>query len=480
MSSARKSSAYIMASTFVSKGIAFVGSIFIARLLFPEDFGYIVFAEIISAFIMLVANCGFENFYLQEKIKDECHESEVLGVTYRLRLVFNTALFLIQLGISFVVQYVFEEEIVGIILGILSIGHLLNSITISRQYILRKKLDFRVESTANIARDAVGTIAKVGFAFLGLGAVSIALGGIVGGLARTAWFLYAFKGVVLPLCWNSSVARRVWYFGIHSFSGNIGMYLGNYIDKMLLGLTFSKAQMGLYSFAYSRADMTKAFTTRPLGSLIISWVAKHKSNKDKVLIKLARFTYLEASLLGPMMLLLLVYADVVIPAVFGEQWKCVVPLFRVFLGVQLFTCLTDYVGTVLTGFGYPKLASRLVWTKMAVLSYTLYLAASYEDIMLYGMCFCCVNIGFSLMKAYVCLRILNSSLVEFCREIRLGVILFWLGLNALALVLMRQAIGDTWISVITAAIFLLVSTVANYFFFGGKRSLDVLNGVASR
>ena len=439
-----------MASTFVSKGIAFVGSIFIARILFPEDFGYIVLAEIISGFIMLAANSGFENFYLQEKIEDEGYEAEVLGITHRLRLLFNAALFSIQVGVSFVVQYAFGEEIVGTMVRILALGHLLNGITMSRQYVLRKRLEFRIESIANIVRDALSTVAKVGFAFTGLGAVSIAMGAIVGGLGRSLVFLTGCRKIPMSKEWDSGIVKRVWHFGMHSFSGSIAMYLSSYIDRILLSVNFNKSEVGFYSFGYSRADMTKSYTTRPLGSLVISWIARNKGDGKKILKGVCLMTYVQSAFLIPIITFLIVYADAIIPFVFGSQWASAIPLFRIFLGLQLLTCLTENIGVVLTGLGFPKLLSKLIWAKLIFLTVSLTVVMLLGNIYMYALIFSLVFVFFALVRTYYCLQKIDSNFQSYFREVRLASLVFWSFLYLIVMLSIRGVLGDLMLAVIVS------------------------------
>lgn len=466
-----------MASTFVSKGIAFVGSIFIARILFPEDFGYIILAEIISGFIMLVANSGFENFYLQEKIENEDYEAEVLGITHRLRLLFNAALFLIQVGVSFVVQYAFGEEIVGTIVRILALGHLLNGITMSRQYVLRKRLEFRIESVANIVRDALSTVAKVGFAFTGLGAVSIAMGAIVGGLGRSLVFLKGCRKIPMSKEWDRVILKRVWHFGMHSFSGGIGIYLSNYIDKILLSVTFNKSEMGFYSFGYGRADMVKAYTIRPLGSLIVAWIAKYKGAKSEVMSKISQITYIETSLLTPIILFLLVFADWMIPFVFSDRWVFAIPLFRIFLVMHLVSCLTGNIGNILTGFGFPKLLSQLVWTKMVTLGVALGILAQFNNLMVYAVAFSTVSIAFAILKAQICLEKVDSSFLEYLKRLQIIRLLSWGAVYLLFLLGIHEFFGSSTLAIVSALFIVTVLFLFNHLFVNRVYTRSILKTV---
>ena len=68
MAGVRKSAKYIFIGNFFSKAITFIGSIFLARILFPEDYGYLLMAMIVTAFAQMLGNMGFENFYLQDSL----------------------------------------------------------------------------------------------------------------------------------------------------------------------------------------------------------------------------------------------------------------------------------------------------------------------------------------------------------------------------------------------------------------------------
>ena len=57
---------------------SFIFSIIIVRLLFPKDFGILVFADLINGFIVLFANVGISSYYFQKKIETREQEKAEL------------------------------------------------------------------------------------------------------------------------------------------------------------------------------------------------------------------------------------------------------------------------------------------------------------------------------------------------------------------------------------------------------------------
>ncbi|HIE39354.1 MAG TPA: hypothetical protein EYP77_09860 [Anaerolineae bacterium] len=113
MVGARKSAKYILISSLLGKVISFIGSIVLARLLFPEDYSYLLMAMIISAFGQMIGDMGFEYYYLQEKITSRLQEQNILNITFLLRAITNIILFMLQYFGSYYAEVYFENIIVG-------------------------------------------------------------------------------------------------------------------------------------------------------------------------------------------------------------------------------------------------------------------------------------------------------------------------------------------------------------------------------
>jgi|GEM_PF-1065187 len=406
---ARKSAKYLFSGALFSKAVSFIGSIFLARLLFPEDFGYLLIASIVTGFIQVLGDVGFETFYLQEKIDSKEDEETVLNIIYKLRLLVNGMLFLLQIGVSYLAEAYYKEPIVGEMIRIFALSIPIMAFAQVNLYILRKKLDYKPEVYANVARDITGTLLKVLFAFWGFGALSFAVGAVAGNIVRliTIRHYQAFKAQWHK--WDEIYFRRIVFFGKHSFLAGIGMYLTNQVDKILLSSFFPPYTVGNYYFASTQAQTVFTYILAPQTSLIMSYSANYKDNKVHLFRVLSVIGYALSIILLPVVIFICGYAHEIFLWVFGDKWSDSVYLFQIMLVYFFLTEMTFPFSGLITAYGRPEIASKLVFTRFFVLLLALGMVLAFEkNIYLYIYVFIGVGFFFSWIKAYIGIRYLMS------------------------------------------------------------------------
>lgn len=414
-----KSAKYLFVGGLFSKAISFIGSILLARILFPEDFGYLLIAMIITGFIQVFGNIGFETFYLQEKINSKEHEAKVLNITFKLRLLVNAFLFFLQIGVSFMAEKYYDNPIIGDLIRIYALSIPIMAFSQINLYILRKKLNYKPEVFANIGRDVVGTAVKVFFAFIGFGALSFAIGGVVGNIIRFLILIKYQKFQPVWKLWDKEIFEKIFYFGKHSFMAGIGMFLTQQIDKIILSTYFSPGVTGNYYFSNSQAQSIFSYLISPQASLIVSYSAKYKHDSKYLFSILSKIGYMIGILMVPTILYLLMYTEPIFLFLFGEKWSDSIVMFQMFALYYLVTELTFPFSGILTAYGLPQIASRLVIIRFVFLAVGLVLVVYFtSDIYLYLMVYIGISFIFSWLKAYISISKMDRSLRDYMVELK--------------------------------------------------------------
>ncbi|MDG5799794.1 oligosaccharide flippase family protein [Marinilabiliaceae bacterium ANBcel2] len=461
MSKARESVFYVLGSSLFSKMISFAVSIALARILFPEDYGYILIANLFTALVQTLGNTGFETFYQQEIIKDEQHRKEILNVTTVLRFLFNFCLFLIQFMLSFLVEYLYKEPIIGTLLRIYSFNFIITGLSMTPLFILRKQIEFKPESIANMTRDISGSIVKIFCAMHGLGALSFAYGDVAGSVFRGGVLLR--HGLYIPQLkrWDRNILNRIIFFGKHSFIGGLWLYVVNQIDKFLLSIAYSKEQIGFYNFGNTQSSLPYSYLVYPLSGFLTAYLAKNKNNKPSLVKLLMRNIYLLGTLFLPITVYLFVFADYLFLIVFGEKWSFSVPFFRLFVVYHYLSIFVFPVSGILNAFGYPDIWSRLLFVRLAGLATVLGICILLNvPLFVYAFAYVLTALLFAWIKAYVSVKRLDVSFISFYKSVLIhlccGVVLY------MAAAAIKGSVADLYVSLISgfavvASLFLVVN-----------------------
>jgi len=413
MSGTKKSAKHLFVGSLFSKAISFVGTIFLARILYPEDFGYLLSAMIIAGFIQMFGNVGFENFYLQEKTTSKEQEEKILHITFKLRMLVNLALFVLQWIISYITE-IYYSPIVGQMLRVFSFNIVLMIPVQINMYVLRKKLNYKPEVYANVSRDIISTIMKLIFAMSGFGALSFAIGAVIGNIARTLVILRFQSFLPDFSIKDKQIFEKIFFFGKHSFIGGIATYFTNQIDKILLGSFFPASIVGYYYFAESQSKTVFTYFLAPQSSLILSYSAKYKDNPKYLFNVLKNIGYLIGIFTLPVVVYLSFYSNEIFHIVFGQKWDQSIYIFKCFLIYYFITELTFPFSPLLTAFGLPSVAAKLVSIRFVVLAIALSTTIMITNNILYYLyVFIFISFIFSWIKLYIGLNIMKQSSYEY-------------------------------------------------------------------
>jgi len=472
VSVARKSAKYIFIGNLISKIITFIGSIVLARILFPEDYGYLLMAMTVTMFAQTLANMGFENYYLQETIKDTEHEKKILNITFKIRMILNTSMFFIQFFGSYLVAKCYHQEVVGELLRLFSFNYIISGAVVVNLFILRKKLNYKPETLGNVSRDIIGTIVKVSLALMGLGVLSFAYGSIVGNLVRSTIILYHQPFKIRLNVWDNYEFKNILYFGKHSLIGGIGNYFAGYIDKILVSKFFTPYETGNYYFANTQSAALYNYTVYPQNSLFLSYVAKYKTEPSHLLNVLSIISYMIGILSLPILIFLIFYTDTIFQVVFGEKWNNSIVLFQMFLVYNYLKALLFPLMPILTGFGYPQIVSKLSVIRLLVLTVTLFILLQFtSNIYYYALVYMMIVLFFDLIKSAFGLKIMKYSISLYLKKI--GVASFAIITTILwSTLYISQTLplsDSEYLHISFGLLVLITSTLIIYYFFQKKQ-----------
>jgi teichuronic acid exporter len=411
------SSKFILIGSIISKIFSFAGSILLARILFPADYGYLTFTTVFTAFLQQIGNFGIEVFYLQEKTNNEKEEEGILQTVFKLRLFANGSLFLIQNIVAFICYLYMEESIVSQLLSIFSITYIIEISSTVNSAILKKELNFKPIAVANTFRDVTSVVSRVLFASLGFGPLCFGLGAVIGSLSQAIFILRAKRMKVDWKFWDTLYFRRVYNFSKHVLVGSIGSYGSQQIDKLLMVSFFDVSKIGFYSFGYSNAGIPFTYIFSPQQQLILSYSANMKDKPELLLTRIFDMARIIILLTGPLYIFAYFNCDLIVTSLFGNKWLMAVVYVKVFIIYFFFLSFLTPFNGLLTAMGRPDIISRITLLKVIGLSPFLFIfAVLVPDLVWYSFSFSMISVVFDMIKANLGAKKIGGSVFSFLRR----------------------------------------------------------------
>lgn len=423
-----------MIGSFVSKGLSFISSVVLARLLLEEDFGALVLSSVFVGLIAQIGSMGYEIYFLQFK-EENTQRMKVLQQVYNLRLLTNTIMLII---LSFIGTYMIitsDNQTSGYIVLMFGFALFIDGFIAPQETILRDKLEFGKITVSNIIKECFSSAGKVLAACFGLAGLSFGIGPILGSLSRVV-YLRTIEPYRIPcFIWDSVKTREIFSFSKHVLFGSLGAYLSQQLDRLILSIHFPQEVMGRYAFSVGNASTLHNFFIAPQGQLNLAYVSKHNSDNFQLIKKLNVIGLLGVLVLAPLYTFSLLYIEQIILLVFGEKWMSSVDLIRAFLMFNFVKLIASPYLNVLTGKGRPDVNTKITIFKLIILGPGLLLAGLMNlGIMVYSQIFIFVTLMFDVVKLLATVRLLEQSFYLFFRE---NVLSFFVFLFSFAIIIIN-------------------------------------------
>ena len=399
---------YLVWANLASKIFVFTGSILLARILFPEDYGYLLIAALFDGFFNLFSISGFETYYIQQRDLTDAEDGDLLAACFWLRLRQSIILFFVQLLVG-TVLWVFHDPILGQMICILSFQHLLNIIGRPNEAFLSKNLRFKPIAVSNFIRDVLSPGLKILFALTGFGPLSFVLGQVISIVPREL-YLRRSIGVSPRILRKHKDFKKIMPFARSVFLNTSGAYLTSQADAAIVSAFYPKALVGFYNFSKKQSGLPYSLFLSPLNPLILSYISKFKFEQQKLLKKFDSVGFLLMLVVLPIFIYGIVDIDSVIVFVFGDKWLDSADLVRVFLLYFSYQFISYPSGFLPTSLGRPGIKAGISYVCFVALIIALFiLARTGADLIYYAWTYVIIYFIKDFWVGLVGFRILGQS-----------------------------------------------------------------------
>lgn len=402
----KKSLIWDFVGKLFNQGISVIVSIFLARLLLPEDFAQIAIVLSVIGVASVFIDFGLTQALIQKQNVRNIHYNSIFWINISLAVILTILCFLSAPLIS---NFYKLPELINLI-RVVSFAFILNALGGVHSAMLIKKMAFIHLSKINIISSFISGIIGVSFAFLNYGVWSLVIQYYSGAIIRqillwnqTKWLpKFQFSYIVI---------RPMWHFSKNLFISSILNDIFIRIDVFIIGKLFSPASLGFYSRGKSLNQLISSYSSASLTSVLFP--ALSKIQHDLVMVKKKVIDFFQLAALISFFLggLLYVTAQDIIVLMFTDKWLQTVPYFQIMVLTTFAHPLSAIILTPLTSLGRSDVFLKLEIMKKILFTFTYVFGFSYGiSGFLYAMLFSQI-IGVSL-NGYYSGKIINWGLKE--------------------------------------------------------------------
>ena len=326
----------------------------LARLLAPEVFGLLAFANVLLAFLLLGVDLGLGQALVQRQALEPGHPISA----FWLQVTFGAALVVVCMAAAGPVAAALAQPELADVLRGLSLVLVVSASGRVPAALLRREFAFRALAIASVVGILASAVVAIGMALRGFGVWSL-VGQQLTYEAVSVTVLWVGSG------WRPRVAasrrhlRELFGFGVHVSAFQLLQLLSRRADHFLVGYFLGEVALGYYSVAHRVLQVMTQVLVSTIKQVALPTLARLQADRGRLREVLVRGSAL-AGLVGfPTFLGTAAVAPELIPLLFGGQWLPAIPLIQILALAGIVASINALLENVLLATGRPAERLRL-------------------------------------------------------------------------------------------------------------------------
>lgn len=323
--------------------------VILARLLTPNDFGFVALSMTFIVLVQSLSESGLEESLIKDA--DATREDYNAAWTYG-RIIRGLLLFSIEYSLSDWISIVYENKEIADIIKVLAFNELLRGFVNIGIVDFVKKREFKKDFKLNLISRTIRVVSAVFLAVILQNVWALILSYTLFNMS-TLVLSYILSDYRPSLCFEFSRVKRLFRFGGWIFIDKLVNTGRSIIDKMIIGKILGVEILGLYQISarvsLETSDDVKTIVSKTLFPVLLTITTnKEKIKKFRdILISLIFLSVCFASFIS-------INADFLVNLVLGEKWIGSIPIIKVLALFSILNVLLTSVYPVFKSMGVPK------------------------------------------------------------------------------------------------------------------------------
>lgn len=339
---------------FVNQIVGFIVGIILARLLSPKEFGLIGMTTVFIAISSVLINSGFMQALIR---KQDCSNKDYSTVFF-FNLFVSLILYLVIFLASPLISVFFNEVELTYIIRVVSLGLIIESITIIQSTILNKRVDFKLQAKISLISITISGVFGILLAYGGFGVWSLVYRNLLSQIIRS-FLLWIWNKWRPTLEFSKTSFKELFSFGSKLMINGVIDTIYNNVYYLIIGKYFSAKELGYYT----RADMFKNLPAQNMLGIIfrVSYPVLTQVQDDLVLLKQYYKKMITSTMLISFVVMMCMAAlsEPMIITLLGEQWRGAVLYLQILCFVGMLIPLQQLNSNLMLVLGHSDMFLKL-------------------------------------------------------------------------------------------------------------------------
>lgn len=363
-----KSAALLLGMQVVQRGLGIVSTLILARLLTPDDFGIIALITIVLQFFELLAEIGNQQYIVQ---KETLHDSD-LNTAWTMDILIKSVVALAVICSAPLLSDFFETPELALALAIAALALPLRALRTPGMMQAVREIDYRPLFRLTLWQKGLSFIAVITIAWIYQSYWAIVLGSL---LSAAVFAIGSYRVHPYRPSWSLANAREQWRFSQWLLLRGIVGFTRSQIDNLIVSKQFSTASLGGYNLVREISLLPALSAIIPMSEPLLASIARVKDDPDSLAYRVRFSLAIMVTVLTPLTTFLLLYPELIVLTLLGEQWQAYSHLLRpfalFFLTFCLFALISDAIialGRVRALFAFDLISTAIIFVVLVAVA----------------------------------------------------------------------------------------------------------------
>lgn len=307
-----------------AQGVGFIVSLFLARLLTPEDYGQVALITVFISILNTFALSGIGTSLVQKKNPDELDYSTV----FYFNIIFSTLVYAILFLCAPFIGKFYNDNSLIVLVRVLGISIIISGMNNVQRSYVSKTMQFRRFFFSTIIGTIVSGIVGIVMAYKGMGTWAIVGQQLTNEIMDTIilWFTVGWRPQKM---FSFSRLKKLYSFGWKLLiSGLIDTIYTN-IYSLVIGKFYDSNILGLYNKGVQFPNLIVSNVNGPIQSVLLPAMSYEQDNKKRVKEMTRRSIVTSSFLIFPMLIGMAAIAEPMVILLLTEKWVACVPFLQI-------------------------------------------------------------------------------------------------------------------------------------------------------
>ncbi|GAL57489.1 putative lipopolysaccharide transporter WzxC [Pseudescherichia vulneris NBRC 102420] len=408
-------------------GLGLVQMTWLARIIDSHQFGLLTVALTIIALADTLSDFGIANSIIQRKEISQLELTTLYWLNVGLGLLVCVAMFLL----SDTLARVLHNPDIAPLIKTLSLAFVVIPHGQQFRALMQKELEFgKIGAIETLSVVAGFSVTVIGAWFWPLAMTAIA-GYLVNTLVRTLLFGFFGRKIYRPgLHFSLASVSANLRFGAWLTADSVINYINTNLSTLVLARILGASVAGGYNLAYNVAVVPPMKLNPIITRVLFPAFAKIQDDTAKLRLNFYKLLSAVGIINFPVLLGLMVVANNMVPLVFGEKWRGIIPILQLLCIVGLLRAVGNPIGSLLMAKARVDISFKFNLFKTALFVPAIILGGQWAGALGVTLGFLLVQVINTVLSYFVMIRpVLGPSYRQYVLSLWLP---FYLSLPMLA------------------------------------------------